>query len=255
MTGYRELLEKEVIEAWRTGRIVIVAGLFVVVGILTPLIVKNLPDLVRMFAVPDAEIGLEATALPDVVDQLLRNVTQLGALAAILLAMGSVAGEKERGTARLVLAKPVSRWAFLFAKAVSMAMVVALATALGVLAAWMYTSLLFEPPDIGVWIQLAILVWLTLMVYAAITFLGSALVGSTLGAAAIGVVGLIVLSLASTITTLSSWLPTGLIDVARLVALQEESPDLDPPKTIAISIGVIAVSLVLAWLRFRREEL
>jgi ABC-2 type transport system permease protein len=254
MTGYRELLEKEIVEAWRTYRIVIVCALFAVIGIVTPVLVRNLPDLFAMFAPPDFELGLEEMGLPDVVDQLLRSVSQLGALAAILLTMGSVAGEKERRTAALVLTKPVSRFAFLMAKLVSIAMVLALATGLGILAAWLYTSLLFEQPPVMPWLQLALLIWLSIMVFAAITFLGSTLVRSTLGAAAIGLAGLIALSLASTISTVATWLPTGLVDVARSIALEEESPDLDPSRTIAISIAVIVGCLLLAWLRFRREE-
>jgi ABC-2 type transport system permease protein len=207
-----------------------------------------------LFAPPDFELGLEDMGLPDVVDQLLRSVGQLGALAAILLTMGSVAGERERGTAALVLAKPVSRFAFLAAKLVSIAMVFALATALAVLAAWLYTSLLFEQPPVLPWLQLALLAWLSIMVFVAITFLGSTVVRSTLGAAAFGVAGLVALSLASTISTLTTWLPTGLVDVARSIGLEEESPDLDPSRTIAVSIAVIVGCLLLAWLRFRREE-
>jgi len=41
--------------------------------------------------------------------QIVRQVSQFGMLIAFLLAMGSVAGEKERGTAPFVLTKPVSR--------------------------------------------------------------------------------------------------------------------------------------------------
>ena len=43
------------------------------------------------------------------VDQLQKNLGQLGALAAIALAMGSVSGELDRGTAALVLTQPVTR--------------------------------------------------------------------------------------------------------------------------------------------------
>jgi ABC-type transport system involved in multi-copper enzyme maturation permease subunit len=43
--------------------------------------------------------------------------------------------------------------------------------------------------------------------------------------------------------------------VAKSFALEEQSPDLDPPRTIAVSIALIAVTLGLAWWRFRREEL
>jgi len=255
MTGYRDLLEKEVIEAWRTYRLGIVVALFLVLGILSPIVTRYLPEIVRAFAPGDFEIGLPEMGLADVIDQLLKNLIQFGALAGILLTMGIVAGEKERGTAALVLAKPVSRTAFLAAKIVSLAMIFALATAVAILSAWLYTALLFEAPPVGPWIQMGVIVWLSTMVYVSITFLGSAAVRSPLGAAAIGFGGLIILSIASIASTLSPWLPAGLTDVAKSIALEEQSPDLDPPRTIAVSIALIAVTLGLAWWRFRREEL
>ena len=255
MTGYRILLEKEVIEAWRTYRLGIVCGLFVVLGILSAVVTRYLPELVRVFAPQDFEIGLPAMGVADVVDQFLKNVVQLGALAGVLMTMGTVAGEKERGTAALVLAKPVSRAGFLWAKFVALGMVFGLATVLAVVGAWLYTALLFERPPILPWISMAMVVWLSTMVYVSITFLGSAALGSPLAAAAVGFAGLIGLSLASVVTTLNPWLPAGLVDVAKAVALEEGSPDLDPPRTIAMAVGLIAVSLGLAWWRFRREDL
>ena len=69
-----------------------------------------------------------------------------------------------------------------------------------------------------------------------ITFLGSVLMRSSLGAAGIGFFGLIVLSLASIVPTLTTWLPAGLIAIAKAVALgTTRDPELDPARTIGIS--------------------
>lgn len=255
MTGYRELLEKEVVELWRTYRLGLYCALFIVLGILSVVLVRYLPELDRLFSPPDAELGLGETALPDVVDFLVRNLIEFGGLAAVLLAMGSVAAERERGTAALVLARPVTRTAYLAAKVVAIAMTVGLATLLGVLGAWLYTGLLFEPPAMLPWIQFGMLVWLAVMVPAAITFAGSALVRSPLGAGAIGLGAIVALALLSASPTPSAWLPTQLAAVARAAALEEFEPELVPAQTIAAASGLIVASLVLAWLRFRREDI
>ena len=47
--GYRELLTKEVVEAWRTYRLAILCGIFVVIGIAVPVLVRFLPRLLRWF--------------------------------------------------------------------------------------------------------------------------------------------------------------------------------------------------------------
>ena len=54
--------------------------------------------------------------------QFLKNLGQTGILAAILLAMGSVAAEKERGTAACSSPSPLSRGAFLAAKLTAIAL-------------------------------------------------------------------------------------------------------------------------------------
>jgi ABC-2 type transport system permease protein len=252
--GYRPVLEKEVIEAWRTYRLVYLCAIFVVIGIAAPVIIRYLPDLAAAL-VPDAEIGVGETGAPDVVDLLLSTLLDAGAVAAVLMTMGAVAGEKERGTAWLILSKPVSRPAFLWAKMVALGMVFALATGLAVVAAWLYSSLFFGEVPILPWAQMAFIAWLSIMVYVAITFLGSVVAASALGAAGFGLAAIVGLSLASAVTGLAPWLPTGLGEVAKALVLEEVSSDLDPARTVAVSFGVILVSMLLAWWRFRTAEI
>lgn len=255
MTGYRELLEKEMVEAWRTYRLGVVGGLFLVLGITAPLTTRFLPDIIKAFAPSGFVIDLPPLGVPDVLDQLLKNVVQFGALAAILMTMGIVATEKERGTAAFVLAKPVTRVAFLAAKYVSLGMVFALAISLAVAAAWIYTGILFDREPVLPWVKLGVVIWLSTMVYVSITFLGSVLMRSSLGAAGIGFAGLILLSLVSIVPSLGPWLPAGLVAVAKSMALDKPDATLDPMRTIAVALLICAACLVLAWLRFRREEL
>ncbi|MEZ0240375.1 MAG: ABC transporter permease [Chloroflexota bacterium] len=256
MTGYHSLLEKEVVEAWRTYRLAVISALFLALGILSPLTTRYLPEIIKAFAPSGFEVSLPPLGVADVVDQLLKNIAQFGALAAILASMGAVANEKERGTAALVLTKPVTRLAFLMSKLAAIGLLFGLAIGLAIAGAWLYTTYLFEPVPAWPWAQMGGVIWLSTMVYASITFLGSVLMRSSLGAAGIGFFGLIVLSLASIVPTLTTWLPAGLIAIAKAVALgTTRDPELDPARTIGISLAIVAVALVLAWLRFRREEL
>ena len=255
LRGYRAILEKEVIEAWRTWRLGTVAGLFVVLGIVTPVAVRYLPELLRAFAPPEAELGLGETSLPDVVDQLVGNLVTFGAVAGVLLAMGSVAREREARTAGFVLARPVTRAAWLWAKLVAIAMILAVGVGLAVVAAWLYSTLLFRRPSITAWAQLTGLVWLSAMTYASITLLGSVLFRGMLGAAAIGLGAFAALSLAASVPSLAPWLPSGLGEAARAVGLKEATLDLDPARTAIVAGFVIAGAFLLAWLRIRRADL
>ena len=89
------LLRKELAEAWQTRRLPVVVGLFVVVGIVSPLTARYLREIMQ------AAIGDELTTRShadrrDGGRQLQKNLAQLGALAAIALAMSSVSGELDR---------------------------------------------------------------------------------------------------------------------------------------------------------------
>lgn len=254
MNGYRELLEKEVIEAWRTHRVLAVSALYIVLGIASPVLIRYLPELQNLFGTVDEELGIGELGLADAMDLLVRNIVQFGSIAAVLLAMGSIAGERERGTLGLVLSRPVSRAALLAAKFVGIAMVLGLATGLGLLATFLYSTLIYGGTDPLTWVQAALFLLLAVLVPASITFLGSVIAGTSLGAAAIGIAGLVFLSLGSTLPSASPWFSTGLAELARAVPLEGIGPDMDAARTVAVSIGVVVLSLALAWWRFRRAD-
>ena len=48
----------------------------------------------------------------DAMGQYIKNITQFGFILVIVLGMGAVAGEKEKGTAVMILSKPLARWSF-----------------------------------------------------------------------------------------------------------------------------------------------
>jgi len=256
MNGLSVLLRKELLESWRTMRLPIVAGLFLVVGLTSPLLARFLPEIIS------AAAGDQLSAIPiptpvatDAAEQLWKNLTQFGAFAAIVLAMGSVATERDRGTAAFVLSKTVSRGTFLGAKVVGLGFVLLVCVALSVAVGWIYTAILFEPLPVGGWVAFAVLAWLGLAAWAAITFLASTATGSTAAAAGIGFGALLVLSIASAIPNVGRFLPGGLADPA--IAFAAGAPvaaeDVVVPVLSTVVLIVVVVG-VAAW-SFRRQEL
>ena len=219
MNGFGLLLGKELREAWRTRRLPVVALLFVAVGILSPLTAKYLADIIKLAVGDQLPVPIPPADAASAIGQLQKNLGQLGALAAIALAMGSVSGELDRGTAALVLAQPVARPAFLLAKLAAVGVVLGVSTLLAVAIAWAYTVVLFEPVPLLGWVALAVLSWLALFAWAAITILASTATGSTTAAAGIGFVALVAISLLAVIPTLDHLLPTGLATPAAMLAL------------------------------------
>jgi ABC-2 type transport system permease protein len=253
VTGLGTLLRKELLEQWRTTRLPVVATVFLLVGLSSPLLARFTPEILKAVGGDQFQIVLPPPTAADAYDQLAKNLGQFGALIAVLLPMGSVATEKERGTAALILTKPVSRAAFLLAKLVAIATTLGISTVIAAAGAWFYTLVLFEPLPIAGFAAATLLQWLALIVYATITFLGSTLTRSALAAAGLGVAALIVLGILSIVPAVGRYLPTGLGASAHGLALGQAGIDVIGPMMAAV--GLVVGIFTVAWLAFRRQEL
>jgi len=256
VSGARILFRKELLESWRTYRLPVVGGLFLLVGLTSPLLAKFLPEIVKAAAggqLTGVRVPTPVTA--DAVDQLWKNLAQFGAFAAIILSMGAVATERDRGTAAFILAKTVSRGAFLGAKVAAIGAVLAACTILAVTVGWIYTAILFEPLPVGGWIALACLAWLGLAAWAALTFLGSTVTGSAAAAAGFGFGALLVLSIASAIPNVGRFLPGGLAEPAVALAAGVPVAAGDVAIPVVSTLIVIAAAVVVSAWAFRRQEL
>ena len=259
MRGFTILLAKELRESWRTFRLPAVVGVFAFAGMTSPLLARFLPEIFELAGGDQlGEIVLPTPTTRDAVDQVVKNLGQFGALSAILLAMGLVSAEKDRGTAAFVLVKPVSRAAFLAAKLVAVGLVLGCGTLLGVALAWLYTALLFEPVPPGGWLALAALLWLSLGAYAAVTFLASVVTGSTAAAAGTGFVALLVLGIVAAVPALSRFTPAGLLQPATALAAGTATvPGLGADLFVPVltTLGLIAATIGVAVWSFGRQEL
>jgi ABC-2 type transport system permease protein len=257
VSGFGILLRKELAEAWLTRRLPVVAGLFLVIGMISPLTAKYLPEILQAALGDQLTIPVPTPDAAASIGQLQKNLGQLGALAAIALAMSSVSGELDRGTAALVLSQPATRSAFLAAKLVALAIVIGVSTVLAVIVAWAYTAVLFVMQPVVGWLVMALLLWLAMMVWVAITFCASTATGSSTAAAGIGFVGLIVLSIVAVVPAVDRFLPTALALPGTQLALGDAG-SVDAARlatAIAGSLVLVVGSLAIAVFTFRRREL
>ncbi len=259
MTGFGALLGKKLREQWRTYRLPVVTIVFLLFGIMSPALArytKELIDALGAQAAGGMQIVIPPPTVADSIGQLLKNLGQFGILIAILLGMGTVASEKERGTAGLILTKPASRLAFLLAKLVAIGITLAVAVAVGCAMGYVYTLLLFDGASLplGGFVAMAVLLWLAILAYASLTFLGSTLTNSAAAGAGIGFVALVLTGIVAALPTVGRYMPIALTDPASNLALGTPvHGDLAGPVVAAVLF--VVVPLALAWLSFRRQEL
>jgi ABC-2 type transport system permease protein len=254
MMAFFVSLRKELLEQWRTRRLLVLAAVLLVFGFLSPLLARFTPEIIGMFPETEQIASLiPAPTVNDAVAQYLENISQFGVILALLLTMGVVAQEKERGTAAVMLVKPLPRWAFLLSKFDALALTFLVSLALAGAGAYYYTLLLFEPLDLGRWVAVNLLLWVFLLVYVALTLLCSVLMRTTAAAGGLAFAGLIVLALPGVVPQIGRYLPGSLVGVAGAVAL----PGAAQPEwgALWVSLGLIAAALLGAWWAFERQEL
>jgi len=246
-------LRKEMLELGRTYRLLALAIVLIVFGLTSPLLAKLMPELIRL--VPGGEdlaVLIPKPTLADAVTQYVKNMTQFGLLLALLMTMGAVAQEKERGTAVLMLVKPLPRSTFLLAKFVALALAFLLCLALAGLGGYYYTLLLFSAPAPWAWLALNLLLWVYMLVYVALTLLASVLVRSQAAAAGLGFGAMLVLEAIGAIPGVGKYLPGQLANWGTALLAD---PTVRFWPALWISLGLILTSLLAAWAVFRRQEL
>ncbi|HJX67474.1 MAG TPA: ABC transporter permease [Candidatus Limnocylindrales bacterium] len=256
MMGFTVLLKKELREQFRTGRLVAVAAVFVLFGIVGPLTDRFMKQLFDAIGTQGGGMTFQvpAPSLAGASVQILKNLSQFGIICALLLAMGSVAWEKERGTAGMILTKPASRAAFLASKLVAISITLAVSVALGCGLAYLYVALLYPAAfPIGGYLAMSALLWWMLVIFAAITMLGSTITRSAIAAAGIGFVALLVLGILGALPLIGPWMPSSLgIPASDLVLGKDPGSILGP---VLFNIALVPVLFGATWLTFRRQEL
>lgn len=255
MKGLLHFARKEALEIFRTWRIWVLPGMLLFFAVTGPFMAKYTPEILKAAGGSELAALVKAMSKPSYLDsygQWIKNLSQVGLFALIIIYGGIVSAEQKSGTAILVLTKPVSRTSFVVAKAAVHAVFLALAVGATTLVTWDLTKFVFhKSPGEPLWT--AVIAWLALAIF----FLGvmtllSCTVGSQAGAAGIGLGVFAALSVASMVEPLAKYTPAGLIGAPATLAAGKESAILSP---VITSLG-LAVLLVMAgaW-AFQTKEL
>jgi ABC-2 type transport system permease protein len=246
-------LRKELLELWRTSRLVVLAAVLAFFGLTSPLLARYTPELIKL--IPEGEAIAEAFPEPTVLDavtQYTKNLGQFGVLLALLLTMGAVAQEKDRGTAALMLVKPLPRGTFLLAKFAALALAFTAAIAVAAAGCYYYTTVLFEPLDLPGWLGLNGLLVAYVLVYIALTLFCSVTTRSQAAAGGLALGLLFLLGLIGAIPGLGRYLPGQLL--AWGGGLVIGGAETAWP-ALWVSAGIVVASLAGAWFVFERQEL
>lgn len=256
MTGFGALFRKELLELVRTHRLLVAGVLYLLVGLGSPLLARAVPALLDL--VPKDQLGgveiliTQDPTVKDALAQYLKNLNMLP-LVAVLLSMGAVAGERRAQVLPMVLSKPVSRRAYLAAKAAATALLHTFGVFVAACGALLYTRILFGEVWIAGYVALNAVMLLVIFLFAALTLLASVALRSVGAVAAVGLGAYLALSALTALPTFARYTPAGLLLVAgNLVAGR---PLEAPWASVAVALGALVLLLGLADRILARQEI
>ncbi len=124
---------------------------------------------------------------------------------------------------------------------------------LGAVAAYYYTQILFGGMGLCAFVQMNLAAGMYLLVVLSLSFLASALMRSTVGAGALSFGLWVLVLVASSLPRIGRYTPPALLTWAAQLGVGQPASGYWP--ALWVSVALIALCLVAAWLHFRREEL
>lgn len=245
------LINKELLEQWRSGRLIILLAVFLFFGIASPLTAKFMPEIVSSIAKEqNITIQIPEGTWKDAVGQFGKNISQMGVFILILLSMGTVAREKENGTASFLLVKPVSRNLFIWSKFFSQFLFLLVSMAVGFFTAALYTNVFFGSFPMFSFAKFVLILLLYLIVIQSVTIFFSVLIKTQILAGILAFVTVLLLGLVSILGKAGVYSPSHLIEESQTI-LKESVFNWQP---FAVSLVVIICCVGLGIRVFRNWE-
>jgi ABC-2 type transport system permease protein len=253
MSGFAVFAHKEAREILHTWRIWVLPGILLFFALTGPVLARFTPQLVGALAGDQLKgLVIPTPTYLDAYTQWIKNLSQIALFALIIIYGSIISSERKSGTAVLVLTKPISRTAFVVAKAAVHSAFLAILVVAGTLLTWALTAAVFgQAPGSALWSSA--LVWLVfgVLFIALMTFL-SVLIGSAAGAAGTGLGAYALVSIAAIWRPLGTYSPAALSTAASSLAAGKDVSVLWPVLT---SLLLAVVLVVLAAFSFGYKDL
>jgi ABC-2 type transport system permease protein len=235
----------------RTHRLTGLVAVFLLFGFTGPLATRYLEELLRRFG-GGVEVRLPEPVPADGMAAYVDNGQQLGLLVVVLVAAAALAFDAQRESAAFLRTRVRSMWRLVLPKVAVNAAAAAAAFALGALAAWYETAVLFGDLPVAGTIAGIAYVALYLAFAVALTALAAALLRGVVGTAVAALAALLLLGLVGSLGILADWLPSHLVGSLHALARGGDPGEFLPAAAVTLALGALAVAAA-TWLLGRRD--
>lgn len=250
MNSFLTFFNKEWIELYRSKRLYVLLGIFMLFGMVSPILTRYMSEIVSSSMGSSVSIVFSTPVWSDSWKQFYNNLSQMGGISVLLLFLGSVCGEKQSKTAELTLTKNLSPAKFIIAKFTAAASMVALVFLPAVLLCWGYTYYLFgyagklENILIG-----AFLYVIFLAVELSFVMLASTIAKTTSFSAILSFAGYLLLILSGYLPKIGFMMPGTMLSSIMLVIVQGNLIHLFLHTVIACALSALFISISITVLK------
>jgi ABC-2 type transport system permease protein len=201
-----KLMKKEFYEYQKTGKLIAIIITFLLFSIISPITAKIMPEIVKSIT-SEVTIIVPQPTWKDAFLQFFKNMNQMVFLIVVLLFIGSIAEEKNRRTASLIVSKGVDRREWVLAKFIFQISLVSLLTLVSFCLCSYYSVMLFPDTEIQTGLQSCILFLIYMTFIISLTIFSSSLGNNTIQAGGIFISIFIILVLLNMLPSIKDYNP------------------------------------------------
>jgi ABC-2 type transport system permease protein len=236
----------------RTPRALALGGLFVVFGLLDPVLTRYQSQIFGRLA-NGVRISFPPATPAAAISSYAGELGGVGLIMVVVIAAGAFNFDAHPGLATFLRTRVPSMWRLVAPRFVVTAAAAALAYLLGTLVAWYQTRLLLGAPPVAGLLAGALCGAIYLVLAVAVTALAASLVRSTLATAGIALAVLLVLPVGGAVHAIADWLPSTLASAPASLLTGAHLSHYLP--TLAMTAAVTAAALAVAVLRLHAREI
>lgn len=142
---WNTLFQKEIKENWHNKKWIWVPLVLILITVMDPLTYYYLPQIIDIVGgVPDGAVFDIPEMVPEeVIMMSLGQLSMFGVIIIALISMGTIAGERRRGVAEIILVKPVSYVHYITSKWTVYVVLTVGSLFIGMFVSWYYINILF----------------------------------------------------------------------------------------------------------------
>jgi ABC-2 type transport system permease protein len=254
MTHYIAFLKKEIVESIRTYKLFIMLVVFLMFGIMNPLVAKLTPYIIETLIPDGVSIVIPEPSALDSWTQFFKNITQMGLIVMVVVFNGILVTEVSKGTLINMLTKGLSRKAVILSKYTCMALIWTTSILASFLVTWGYTVYLFPTDKVNNLFFSVFCLWLFGLALLSLLMFASTLINSNYGSLLLVGVTVVAGMLLNLIPNFHKYNPLSLSTKNMELLTNTVSPS-SLYNVIGITAIITVTLIVLSILIFRKKQI